>query len=92
MPQTTDAYQWPGRAMVGNNGEKIGKISEIYEDPDTGKPEWATVQTGLFASKSNFVPLAGASSDGESVRAPVTKAQVKDAPGVEDDGELSEAD
>jgi uncharacterized protein (TIGR02271 family) len=86
----TDAYQWQGRTMVGSDGEKIGKISEVYEDPQTGNPEWATVSSGLFGTKSNFVPLAGASPDGEDVRAQVTKDQVKDAPGVENDGELSE--
>ena len=90
MPEMTDAYQWQGRTMVGSDGEKIGKISEIYEDPQTGKPEWATVSSGLFGTKSNFVPLAGASPTGEDVRAQVTKDQVKDAPGVEADGELSE--
>jgi uncharacterized protein (TIGR02271 family) len=88
--QTTDAYQWQGRTMVGADGEKIGKISEIYEDPATGKPEWATVSSGLFGTKSNFVPLAGASTSGEDVRAQVTKDQVQEAPGVEADGELSE--
>ncbi len=36
------------------------------------------------------MPLAGASPDGENVRAQVTKDQVKDAPGVDPDGELSE--
>ncbi len=92
MPEMTDAYQWQGRTMVGADGEKIGKISDIYEDPDTGKPEWATVSSGLFGTKSNFVPLAGAAPDGEDVRADVTKNQVKDAPGVENDGELSEAE
>ena len=86
----TDAYQWHGRNLVGSDGDKIGKITDIYEDPDTGKPEWATVSTGLFGSKSNFVPLAGAQAAGEDVRANVTKDQVKDAPGVENDGELSE--
>ena len=90
MTEMTNAYQWHGRTMTGSDGEKIGKISEIYEDPDTGKPEWATVNTGLFGTKSNFVPLAGAAPDGEDVRARVTKDQVKDAPGVENDGELSE--
>lgn len=89
-PEITQAYEWQGRTMVGSDGEKIGKISEIYEDPATGKPEWATVASGLFGTKSNFVPLAGASPAGEDVRAQVTKEQVKDAPGVEADGELSE--
>src|ERR1700722_1103434 len=92
MPEMTDAYQWHGRNLVGSDGEKIGKISDIYEDPATGKPEWATVSSGLFGTKSNFVPLAGASSSGEDVQAQVTKAQVKDAPGVDADGDLSEAE
>jgi uncharacterized protein (TIGR02271 family) len=90
MPDMTDAYEWHGRTVVGSDGEKIGKIAEIYEDPQTGKPEWATVSSGLFGTKSNFVPLAGAATEGEDVRAQVTKDQVKDAPGVENDGELSE--
>jgi uncharacterized protein (TIGR02271 family) len=86
-PEMTEAYEWQGRTMVGSDGDKIGKITDIYEDPETGKPEWATVSSGLFGSKSNFVPLAGASPTGEDVRADVTKDQVKDAPGVENDGE-----
>lgn len=90
MPEMTDAYQWRGRTIVGGDGEKIGEISDIYEDPQTGKPEWATVNTGLFGMKSHFVPLAGATPDGENVRAQVTKDQVKDAPSVDSDGELSE--
>jgi uncharacterized protein (TIGR02271 family) len=90
MTEMTDTYQWHSRTMIGSDGEKIGKITEIYDDPQTGKPEWATVSSGLFGTKSNFVPLAGASPDGEDVRAQVTKDQVKDAPGVEADGELSE--
>jgi uncharacterized protein (TIGR02271 family) len=88
--EMTDVYEWQGRNMVGSDGEKIGKITDIYEDPATGKPEWATVSSGLFGGKSNFVPLAGASPEGEDVRAQVTKDQVKDAPGVQADGELSE--
>jgi len=92
MPEMTDAYQWHGRTMVGSDGDKIGKITDIYEDPATGKPEWATVSSGLFGTKSNFVPLAGATPVGEDVRGQVTKEQVKDAPGVENDGDLSETE
>ena len=86
----TAASEWKGRTMVGSDGEKIGKISEIYEDAQTGRPEWATVHTGLFGMRSNFVPLTGASASGDDVRAQVTKDQVKDAPGVGADDDLSE--
>jgi hypothetical protein len=75
MTEMTDAYQGHGRTLTGSDGEKIGKITDIYDDPQTGKPEWATVSTGLFGTKSNFVPLADASPDGEDLRAQVTRNQ-----------------
>lgn len=92
MPQMTEAYEWQGRTVLGSDGEKIGNVKEIYEDQSTGKPEWATVSGGLFGTKSHFVPLAGAAPEGEDVRIQATKNQVKDAPAVDPDGELSEAE
>jgi uncharacterized protein (TIGR02271 family) len=89
MTETTEAYAWRDRELIDSEGEKIGTVAEIYEDDQTGKPEWALVKGGLFGSKKQFVPLAGASPDGENVRVDVTKDQVKDAPGVEADDELS---
>ncbi len=90
MPEMTEAYEWQGRTLVDSQGEKIGKVGEIYQDGETGKPEWALVNTGLFGTKSHFVPLAGASPDGEHARVRVTKEQVKDAPSIEPEGQLSE--
>ncbi len=90
MPEMTHEYEWQGRTVIGPDGEKIGEIKEIYEDQDSGKPEWATVASGLFGMKSHFVPLAGAAPEGEDVRVPFTKDQVKDAPGIDPDRELSE--
>lgn len=85
----SEVFGWKDRTVIGSDGEKIGKISEIFLDEWTNEFEWATVTTGLFGTKS-FVPLAGASPQGEDVHFPVTKAQVEDAPQFEDDQELSE--
>ena len=85
----TEAYEWRGRNLVGSDGDKIGTIDEIYIDNETDRPEWALVNTGLFGTKSNFVPLSGAQPSGDDVRVQVTKDQVKDAPGVDPDGDLS---
>jgi uncharacterized protein (TIGR02271 family) len=90
MTEITEAYDWQGRTIVGSDGEKIGKVSEIYTDELSGKPEWATVHTGLLGKKSHFVPLAGASPEGEDIRVDVTKERVKDAPSIDPDGELSQ--
>lgn len=86
----TDAYAWRGRTVVDRDGEKIGKLEEIYLDQETGRPEWALVNTGMFGMKSNFVPVTGAAPRGEDVSVRWDKQTVKDAPGVEPDGELSE--
>ena len=89
MPQMTDVYEWQGRSVVGEDGERIGTVKDVYVDHRTGEPEWATVSSGLFGMKSRFVPLAGAAPVGEDVRVAVSGEQVKGAPGVDPDGELS---
>jgi uncharacterized protein (TIGR02271 family) len=90
MTELTQVYEWRGRTVVDRDGEKVGTLDEIYLDRQTDEPEWALVSTGLFGSKSSFVPLEGAAPAGDDVRVAYAKEQVKDAPRVEADGELSE--
>ena len=79
-----------GQDLYDNDGDKVGSIEEIYLDAETGEPEWALVNTGMFGTKSTFVPLQEATEDGGSLRVPYDKAQVKDAPKMEADGQLSQ--
>jgi len=88
--QKDDLLQKRGQDLYDASGDKIGKIEEIYLDADTGAPEWALVNTGLFGTKSTFVPLRDAGDEGGNVRVPYEKAQVKDAPKMDPDGELSQ--
>src|SRR5215207_4345946 len=88
--QKEDLLQKRGDDLYDSSGDKLGKIEEIYLDAETGAPEWALVNTGLFGTKSTFVPLRDATDEGGSVRVPYEKAQVKDAPKVDPDGELSQ--
>ena len=88
--EMTHAYDWHGRTLKDRNGDKIGKVDAVYLDQQTDKPEWALVNTGLFGTKSSFVPLAGASPQGEDVVVQVEAQQVNDAPKLEPDQELSE--
>ncbi len=78
-----------GTAAVDRDGDKLGKVGEVYLDDETGRPEWATVNTGLFGTKETFVPLAQAELSGGQVRFPYEKSMVKDAPKVDTDGHLS---
>ena len=79
-----------GSNVVGSGGEKIGSIDDIYLDRETDKPEWAAVNTGMFGTKSTFVPLAEASQQGSDIVVPYDKDTVKGAPNVDAGGELSQ--
>jgi uncharacterized protein (TIGR02271 family) len=92
MPDIDTVRTWEGRTMVDRDGNRIGPIDAIYLDDRTGQPEWALVNTGLFGTKSSFVPLAQATQTGEEVRVPYDKQLVKDAPRVDPDQHLSEAE
>jgi uncharacterized protein (TIGR02271 family) len=92
MPDIDTVRGWQGRTMVDRDGSRIGRIDAIYLDDHTGQPEWALVNTGLFGTKSTFVPLAQATQTDLDVRVPYDKQLVKDAPRIDPDGHLSEAE
>jgi uncharacterized protein (TIGR02271 family) len=93
MPPSIETVQaWQGRTMVDPAGDKLGTIDAIYLDDETGQPEWATVTSGLFTAKIAFVPLAQAQDTGDSVQVPYDKQQVKNAPTMQADGQLSQDD
>ncbi len=81
-----------GRTVVDSEGEKVGAVSQLYEDTETGKPEWVLVKTGLFGTSETFIPVANSAPEGDQLRVPYTKAQIKDAPNVEAGGQLSTED
>ncbi|MGZ6564986.1 MAG: PRC-barrel domain-containing protein, partial [Solirubrobacteraceae bacterium] len=68
MPETTEAYDFRGRTLIDAEGEKLGKIDELYYDEQGGQPEWALVNTGLFGTKKTFVPIASASPAGDDLK------------------------
>jgi uncharacterized protein (TIGR02271 family) len=82
--ENADAYD--------RDGDKIGSVGQVYLDTQSGEPEWVTVKTGLFGTKESFVPLLGASFDGDRLTVATEKARVKDAPRIETDRALSYAE
>jgi hypothetical protein len=90
MPDIETIRTWEGRTLLDRDGGRIGTIDAIYLDDQTGQPEWALVNTGLFGTKSSFVPLAQAFQSDNDVVVPYDKQLVRDAPRVDPDGHLSE--
>jgi uncharacterized protein (TIGR02271 family) len=81
-----------GWTAIDADGEKIGKVGQVYVDEATGQPEWVTVRTGLFGTRESFAPLYNAKPGDGELRLAVTKHQVKDAPSLAADEQLSEAE
>lgn len=92
MPQLSyeDAQSAIGQTLVDSNGEKVGKIVDVYFDLDTRQPEWLLVNSGMFGTKESFVPAVNARRTGEGMQAGYDKAMIKDAPRAEPDGDLSQ--
>jgi len=87
----SDPAQLDGVTVHNSDGGKIGKVSDVYLDQDTSRPEWAAVKTGMFGGHVSLVPLANASFDGEALKVPYSKDQVKNAPHQDPAQELSPA-
>jgi hypothetical protein len=92
MNEVTEAYGFRGRTLIDRDGDRIGKIDDVYEDQHGGKAEWALVSTGLFGTKKTLVPLRDAHPVGEDLRVPLARDRVKGAPHVDADAELDEND
>jgi hypothetical protein len=63
-----------------------------YLDDRTGVPEWALVNTGLFGTNSNFVPLAQAFQSDNDVVVLYDKQLVRNALQADPEQHLSEAE
>ena len=78
--------------VIGNDGDDIGRVGEVYTDNDTGQPSWVTVKTGWFGTNDSFVPLSSATIDGDTIRVPYDKDMIKGAPNYDAGAPLSETD
>ena len=79
---------WRGLEVFDRDGERVGKLVEIYVEEETDRPEFALVRTGLFRLRSSFVPIAGAFTEDGALVVQVEKGQIREAPALAKDAEL----
>jgi PRC-barrel domain len=85
--------EWHGKMLIDRDGEKIGKLQDVYVDVETDEPRFGTVKEGLIGRHLTFVPLGGIKVGPDNLQVGVSRQQVKDAPNIEQHGEeLSQAD
>jgi hypothetical protein len=90
---TWTASDWLGKVIIDRDGDKIGKLHDVYVDVETDMPQFGTVKEGFLERHLTFVPLVGVTVGPDGLRVTVLKAQVKSAPDLDLRGqEMSQAD
>src|SRR5947209_19861523 len=79
--------EWHGKMLVDRDGERIGKLQDVYVDVESDQPQFATVKEGFIGRHLTFVPLSGIAVGPDDLQVTVSKAQVESAPNIEQHGE-----
>jgi uncharacterized protein (TIGR02271 family) len=82
-----DVRQLVGRQAVGRDGQRLGRITDLFLDERTGEPAWMAV--GTSGARTSLVPLAEAQVHDGDVHVPYDEALVAGAPHAGPDGGLS---
>jgi sporulation protein YlmC with PRC-barrel domain len=88
MFDETSINQLRGSTVVDQDGDKVGRVEQVYLDDTSQRPTWVTVSTGLFGTRETFVPLDRATWEDDTLRVPYEKSFIKNAPNLESDGHL----
>ena len=85
--------EWHGKMLIDRDGEKIGKLQDVYVDVENDEPQFATVKEGFIGRHLTFVPLGGIAVGPDDLQVTVSKERVESAPNIEQHGdELSQSD
>src|ERR687885_762678 len=83
--------QYAGYEVYDRNGEKIGKVDDLFVD-ESERPEYIGVKRGFFGLEgTSLIPweLARVDKEGHRIEVSVEKARVKEGPSFNDDRDIS---
>jgi uncharacterized protein (TIGR02271 family) len=83
-----------GYDVLDSAGNKIGTVDGVWIDDATSQLEFVGVKTGWIFGKTHLIPTENAQIDdaNQSIQAPFSEEQMKDAPSFGVDDELSPSD
>src|SRR5215211_7722390 len=82
--------RYAGYTVYDPNGEKIGKVDDLFVD-ENDQPEYLGVKMGFLGTKATLIPweIASADEEGRRVEVSVEKGKAKDGPAFDDDREIT---
>ena len=84
----TDPASLAGLEIVDRNGERIGRVRQVY--PDGGDLGWAGVRGNLIGTTEALVPLDRARLEDDVITVPITRARFLAAPRRTPDSTMDE--
>ncbi len=95
MEQRNDRFtaiedQYQGYEVYDRNGEKIGKVDDLFVD-ENDQPEYVGVKMGFLGTRSTLIPweIATVDENDRRIEVSVDKAQAKEGPSFDDDEEIT---
>src|SRR5215207_10230182 len=95
MEQRTDRFtaiedQYAGYEVYDRNGEKVGKVDDLFVD-ENDQPEYMGVKMGLLGLKSTLIPweMVRVNAKRQLIEVSESKDRIKDAPTFSDDEEIT---
>jgi uncharacterized protein (TIGR02271 family) len=92
--QRSDGYtaiedEYSGYTVLDPNGEKIGKVDDLFLD-ENNEPEYVGVKMGFLGTSSTLIPMDVCTVDRSRgfVEVSQPKSKVKDGPAFDDDREI----
>lgn len=83
---------WIGRDVVDREGEKVGKLADVYYDTADSEAAFVSVKSGTFGRSQSVAPLNGATLARDYVRLDAPKELIKDGPSEDAGGRLTGVD
>src|SRR3712207_513677 len=96
MESRTDRFtaledQYAGYEVYDPNGEKIGKVDDLFVD-ENDQPEYIGVKMGFLGTRSTLIPWGVVNTtddEGRRIEVSVDKETAKDGPAFDDDRDIT---
>jgi uncharacterized protein (TIGR02271 family) len=82
--------QYQGYEVYDRNGDKIGKVDDLFVD-ENDQPEYIGVKMGFLGTRSTLIPweIARVDENDRRIEVSADKAQAKEGPAFDDDEEIT---
>lgn len=71
-----------GANVVDRDGDRIGRLEEVFTDEASGRPEFLGIGYGFLRTQRTLVPVEGIRADDGAIQVPYDKVTVTESPDV----------